>query len=81
MARKTQREAEEKRRGPKRVPQMQEELMIESLRTRGLNIAFVEGEENIKEPEQRSVQRPKVFYRRELEALPLIVAKPQAAPQ
>ncbi|MGH9968097.1 MAG: hypothetical protein ACREBG_09735 [Pyrinomonadaceae bacterium] len=55
--------------------------MTESLRTRGLNIAFVEGEEKIKEPEKRSVQRPRVFYRRELEGQPLIVAKPQATPR
>lgn len=60
----------------KRVPQMQEEMMVESLRTRGLNIFFVEGEEKIKEPEKRSLQRPRVFYRRELEAQSLIVAKP-----
>ncbi len=62
-----------------RVPQMQEEKMIEQLRGRGLNIAFVEGEERVAEPEKRSVQRPRVFYRRELEAQPLIVARPGAS--
>jgi hypothetical protein len=56
-----------------RVPQMQEDKMKE---VRGL--AFVEGEEEVNE-ENRSVQRPRVFYRRELQADPLIVARPGAA--
>ncbi len=56
-----------------RVPQMQEEKMKQS---RGLGIAFVEGEQKIADPEKRSVQRPRVFYRREMEANPLVVAKP-----
>jgi len=30
----------------------------------------------ILETEKRSVQRPRVFYRREIEASPLVVAKP-----
>jgi hypothetical protein len=34
----------------------------------GLNIAFTEGEQKIVDPEKRSVQRPRVFYRREMEA-------------
>jgi len=42
----------------------------------GVQIAFTEGEQNIAEPEKRSVQRPRVFYRRELEANPLVIAKP-----
>ena len=58
-----------------RVPQMQEEKMKQS-RGLGLAIAFTEGEQNIAEPEKRSVQRPRVFYRRELEANPLVIAKP-----
>lgn len=57
-----------------RVPQMQEEKMKES-RGLGLNIAFTEGEQKIADPEKRSVQRPRVFYRREMEASPLVVAK------
>jgi hypothetical protein len=57
-----------------RVPQIQETKMKES-RGVGLDISFVEGEKNA-EPDKRSVQRPRVFYRRELEANPLIVAKP-----
>jgi WD40 repeat protein/uncharacterized caspase-like protein len=51
-----------------RVPQMQEEKMAQG-RGVGLEIAFTEGE-------TRTVQRPRVFYRRELEANPLIITKP-----
>jgi len=58
-----------------RVPQMQEEKMKQS-RGVGLGIAFTEGEQKIADPEKRSVQRPRVFYRRELEANPLVIAKP-----
>jgi WD40 repeat protein/uncharacterized caspase-like protein len=57
-----------------RVPQMQEEK-TKQLRGLGLNIAFTEGEQKISDPE-RSVQRPRVFYRREMETNPLVVAKP-----
>ena len=56
-----------------RVPRMQEEKMAQG---RGLGIAFTEGEANVADPQQRTVQRPRVFYRRELEANPLIIAKP-----
>ena len=56
-----------------RVPQMQAEKMKQG---RGIVIAFTEGEENIADPQKRSVQRPRVFYRRELEANPLVIAKP-----
>lgn len=58
-----------------RVPQMQEEKMKQA-RGVGLQVAFVEGEQNIADPEKRSVQRPRVFYRRELESNPLVIAKP-----
>jgi WD40 repeat protein/uncharacterized caspase-like protein len=58
-----------------RVPQMQEEKMKQA-RGVGMQIAFVEGEQNIADPEKRNVQRPRVFYRRELEANPLVIAKP-----
>lgn len=56
-----------------RVPQMQQEKMKE---TRGLGIAFVEGEQKIADPEKRSLQRPRVFYRREMETTPLVIARP-----
>ncbi len=62
-----------------RVPQMQEEKMKES-RGLGLGIAFTEGEQKIVDPEKRSVQRPRVFYRREMEVDPLVIAK-QASKQ
>jgi hypothetical protein len=58
-----------------RVPQMQEAKMKET-RGVGLEIAFTEGEQNIADPEKRTLQRPRVFYRRELEASPLVIAKP-----
>jgi uncharacterized caspase-like protein len=58
-----------------RVPRMQEAKMREG---RGLNlgVAFVEGEEKVVEVDKRSLQRPRVFYRREPEPQPFIVAKP-----
>ncbi|HEU0253009.1 MAG TPA: caspase family protein, partial [Pyrinomonadaceae bacterium] len=58
-----------------RVPQMQEQKMSEG-RGVGLQIAFTEGDTNIADPQKRSVQRPRVFYRRELEANPLVIVKP-----
>ncbi|MCA1578212.1 MAG: caspase family protein [Acidobacteria bacterium] len=58
-----------------RVPQMQQEKMTQG-RGLGLEIAFTEGETNIADPQKRSVQRPRVFYRRELETNPLVIAKP-----
>jgi uncharacterized caspase-like protein len=51
-----------------RVPQMQEEKMTQG-RGLGIEIAFTEGE-------TRTIQRPRVFYRRELEANPLVITKP-----
>jgi WD40 repeat protein/uncharacterized caspase-like protein len=53
-----------------RVPQMQEEKMSQG---RGVGL---EGEITFVEGEKRSVQRPRVFYRRELETNPLIITKP-----
>jgi len=52
-----------------RVPQMQEEKMSQG-RGLGLEIVFAP------EGEKRSVQRPRVFYRRELEVNPLVITKP-----
>jgi uncharacterized caspase-like protein len=62
-----------------RVPQMQEEKMKQA-RGLGLEIAFTEGEQKIADPEKRSVQRPRVFYRREMETDPLVIAKPGPKP-
>jgi WD40 repeat protein len=58
-----------------RVPLMQQEKMNQA-RGVGLQVAFTEGEKEIADPAKRSVQRPRVFYRRELEANPLVIAKP-----
>jgi WD40 repeat protein/uncharacterized caspase-like protein len=58
-----------------RVPQMQQEKMTQG-RGLGLQIAFTEGEANVNDPQKRSVQRPRVFYRREMETTPLVIAKP-----
>ena len=61
-----------------RVPQIQKEKMAAS-RGIGLELAFTDGEQNISDPGKRSVQRPRVFYRRELEASPLIIAESKTA--
>jgi len=60
-----------------RVPLMQLESMKKS---RGLlgQLAMVDGEQRIANPENRSLQRPRVFYRRELAARPLVVTRVQA---
>jgi WD40 repeat protein/uncharacterized caspase-like protein len=61
-----------------RVPQMQQTAMIEARKV-GRNVTFVEGEAKIQDLEKRSLQRPRVFYRRELESEPLVVAKPKGS--
>jgi WD40 repeat protein/uncharacterized caspase-like protein len=58
-----------------RVPQIQRERMRQAQR-RALKLAYREGEEKIDDAEARSVQRPRAFYRRELEAQPLVVLGP-----
>ncbi|HSO76339.1 MAG TPA: caspase family protein [Blastocatellia bacterium] len=55
-----------------RVPAMQAATLKS---TRGMKIVFTQGEEKVSDPAQRSVQRPRVFYRREVEPQPLIVEK------
>ena len=55
-----------------RVPQMQRERMRQARGGRAL--AYVEGEERLTDVERRSVQRPRVFYRRELETQPLVIS-------
>jgi WD40 repeat protein/uncharacterized caspase-like protein len=56
-----------------RVPQMQEEKLKA---TRGVGLTFTEGESAVADPQKRSLQRPRAFYRRELEANPLVIVKP-----
>ncbi len=57
-----------------RVPNMQLEKM-KAARGVGLNLSFVAGEERVPVLERRATQTPRVFYRRESEGRPLIVAK------
>jgi WD40 repeat protein/uncharacterized caspase-like protein len=59
-----------------RVPQMQQAAMQQARKV-GREIAFVDGEQKITDLGKRSLQRPRVFYRREPEAAPLVVAKPR----
>ena len=58
-----------------RVPVIQVDKM-KAARGLGLNLSFSEAERGL-DVEQRAGQRPRVFYRRELEMQPLIVARPQ----
>jgi uncharacterized caspase-like protein len=58
-----------------RVPQIQRERM-RSAQGRALKLAYRDGEEQIADAEARSVQRPRAFYRRELEAQPFVVLGP-----
>jgi len=41
-----------------------------------LLLDFTGNDAKAKDPKQRNIQRPRVFYRRELEARPFVVAKP-----
>ena len=57
-----------------RVPNMQLEK-IKQARDLGLNLTFLAGEERVPDTARRLTQTPRVFYRREPEARPLVVAK------
>ena len=57
------------------VPQLELQLM-QAAEKRGAELSIVEGEQKVEEVERRSLQRPRVFYRREPEAQPFVVAKP-----
>ncbi len=57
-----------------RVPNMQLEKMKQA-RGLGLNLSFLAGEERAPDLERRVTQTPRVFYRRESEGRPLVVAK------
>jgi hypothetical protein len=50
--------------------------MQESEMQTRLLLDFAENDAKAKNPQQRSIQRPRVFYRRELETRPFIVARP-----
>ena len=63
------------------VPQLQLSLMQQA-QSAGRGFSILDGEDKeIAAPEQRSLQRPRVFYRSEPEAEPFIVAKPNTATQ
>jgi WD40 repeat protein len=62
----------------RRVPQIQLEMMRKQAGGRGLNLVFVEGEES-EIVEKRSLQRPRVFYRREADARPFVIGRLSAA--
>jgi WD40 repeat protein len=61
------------------VPKMQELNSLEALRGRGRYVVFVgdgsrAGEANKKDEARDNIQRPRLFYRREVDANPLVVA-------
>jgi WD40 repeat protein len=58
----------------RRVPQMQQAKLDEGRDLRH-EVSFAPGEEK-KEPARRSLQTPRVFYRREAESRPLVIVKP-----
>ena len=55
-----------------RVPEMQAAALHGS---RALKLVFAQGDEKVDEPTKRNLQRPRVFYRREMEPQPLVVEK------
>jgi len=60
----------------RRVPEMQIVEMKRAL-ARGIKLSFADEERSLNIA-NRSGQRPRVFYRRELESQPLVVARPAA---
>ena len=62
-----------------RVPQLQLERMRDAAH-RGLVVAYAPGDEKVADVEQRNVQRPRAFYRREAEADPFVVGGAAQAP-
>jgi uncharacterized caspase-like protein len=59
-----------------RVPELQE-AQIEAAQKQGRALSFVEGEQDVRaEIQNFGLQRPRVFYRREADLEPLVVAKP-----
>jgi hypothetical protein len=58
----------------RRVPNMQLEKM-EKARNLGISLSFTEGDKRVPDAARRVTQTPRVFYRRESEGRPLIVAK------
>jgi uncharacterized caspase-like protein len=57
----------------KRVPQMQEQRMRQASQS-GRQLVYLEGDE-VTDAAKRNIQRPRVFYRRELEDRPFVIAR------
>jgi uncharacterized caspase-like protein len=57
-----------------RVPELQVQRMIQA-QGRNVALAYVPGEERLSDAERRNVQRPRVFYRRELDLEPLVIMR------
>jgi uncharacterized caspase-like protein len=55
-----------------RVPQLQLDRMRAAAR-RGIKLAYATGDEQVADAEQRNIQRPRAYYRREVEADPFFV--------
>ncbi len=62
----------------KRVPQIQQQKMKEASQS-GRQLVYVEGDEET-DANNRKIQRPRVFYRRELEQNPFVVARTRVTP-
>ena len=63
----------------RQVPRLQLEQMRRA-RQMGRALAIVEGEENIPEIERRSLQTPRVFYRREDPVSPFVIGRAVGSP-
>ncbi len=57
-----------------RVPKLQLEIMKLSQEKGRGTIVILDGEENIEDPTKRTLQRPRVYYRREPEKRPLVIS-------
>ena len=57
-----------------RVPEIQMKIMEEAWK-QGRNLVFADWERDIHQLSKRSLQRPRVFYRREIEEKPFIIRK------
>lgn len=61
------------------VPRMQEENLLEALRAKGRQLVFV-GDGSASKEARSNVQRPRIFYRRDSELQPLVIANLGANP-
>jgi len=59
----------------RRVPELEEKTMADAHQA-GREIAFVDNEQVIQQLKKRTLQHPRVFYRREPETQPFVIAKP-----